>query len=58
MNTNKSKAVHHQEGNVYSCVFGRESAAPGRPGRVRSVVTDIRSEVAEINMLVREIAGI
>ncbi len=57
MNTSKSKAIHHQEGNVYSCVFGREPAASGRPGRARSVVADIRSEVAEINTLVREIAG-
>ena len=57
MNTNRGKVVQHQDGNVYSCVFGRGPGDTRRDGPTRSVVTDIRSEVAEINMLVREIAG-
>ena len=57
MNTNRGKVVQHQDGNVYSCVFGRGPGDTRRDGPTRSVVTDIRSEVAEINMLVRESAG-
>ena len=56
MNTVRGNVVQEQNGNVYSCAFGRTPAA--QPGPVaRSVVADIRSEVAEINTLIREIAG-
>ena len=57
MITNKGKVVQQQSGNVYSCVFGRETAPSARESAARSVVADIRIEVAEINTLVREIAG-
>jgi hypothetical protein len=57
MNTVRGKVVQQQNGNVYSCAFGRESAAVAREPVTRSVVADIRSEVAEINTLIREIAG-
>jgi len=56
MNTVRGKVVQQQNGNVYSCAFGRPSAVAPEPVP-RSVVADIRSEVAEINMLIREIAG-
>ncbi len=64
MNSVRGKVVQQQNGNVYSCTFGREPGAdahaPGARSRdpaTRSVVADIRSEVAEINTLIREIAG-
>jgi hypothetical protein len=60
MSTVRGKVVQQQHGNVYSCVFGRESAAGSQHGAQhggRSVVADIRSEVAEINTLIREIAS-
>ncbi len=58
MNNVRSKVVQEQRGNVYSCVFGRDAvAAAAHDPAARSVVADIRSEVAEINTLIREIAG-
>jgi uncharacterized protein YoxC len=57
MNTVRGKVVQQQNGNVYSCAFGREPAGAAREPATRSVVADIRSEVAEINTLIREIAG-
>jgi hypothetical protein len=61
MSTVRGKVVQQQHGNVYSCVFGRATDADSRHGAQhgggRSVVADIRSEVAEINTLIREIAS-
>jgi hypothetical protein len=57
MSTVRGRVVQQQHGNVYSLVFGRESAAAVHDPVARSVVADIRSEVAEINTLIREIAG-
>ncbi len=57
MNTVRGKVVQQQHGNVYSCTFGRDAAEAAQDPVARSVVADIRSEVAEINTLIREIAG-
>jgi len=57
MSAVRGKVVQQQNGNVYSCVFGRETAPRQADTGARSVVADIRSEVAEINTLIREIAG-
>lgn len=57
MNTVRSKVVQQQHGNVYSCTFGRDATGAAQDPVARSVVADIRSEVAEINTLIREIAG-
>jgi hypothetical protein len=57
MSTVRGKVVQQQNGNVYSCAFGREPTDSEHDLVARSVVADIRSEVAEINTLIREIAG-
>lgn len=57
MSTVRSKVIQQQHGNVYSLAFGREAPESRHDPVSRSVVADIRSEVAEINMLIREIAG-
>ena len=57
MTAAKAKVVQQQDGNVYSCAFGRARADAAPAADARAAVADIRSEVAEINMLIREIAG-
>lgn len=55
MTTIRGKRVE-QQGNVYCCAFERSELAP-RELHSRAVVSEIRSEVAEINTLIREIAS-
>jgi len=57
MSTVRGRVVQQQHGNVYSLSFGRDAAEATHETAARSVVADIRSEVAEINTLIREIAG-
>ena len=61
MNTVKAnvvrEVVREKDGNVYRCTFGRETAAVIEAPIVPPVATDIRSDVAEINQLIREVAA-
>ena len=61
MNTVKANVVREvireKDGNVYRCTFGRETAAVIEAPIVPPVATDIRSDVAEINQLIREVAA-
>jgi len=59
MSAIKGRVVSLSQGNVYRCEFGRAEAAGAEPQEsdVHVVVAEIRSEVAEINTLIREISG-
>ena len=55
MDTLKGRVVREQKGNVYRCTFGRAAAAAPEASGGQAAV-DIRSNVADINRLIREVA--